>query len=212
MVRGKASPDKTYVSDKILGRLFRALQGKIASAVNGIGSTGSEFVQDHRVTDIVEKFRHNPRYPELVDRMERAVRQYMSDRVDHLREKENRTSGILRGVNEENVEEIVDWKSLYFQKKRDDIIDKDGFTSVRPELVAAVLYQVGMEEEKQWREARKGTPSGVSYPDSGGPMEFVWGVVDLELRKEVFCKGRNAMVVDDRMEATYMMGISKRKA
>ena len=184
-----------YESNKILGRLFRTLRGKMDLLIRSMGEPEGGFVLDPRVTRILDRFSGH-QHLDVTRRMETALSDYMADKAEFIKQQETPEPS-SKEETEKRIGNFVYWKLQYSQEKRKEVMNGNDYYLMKPALIAAVLYKVGLEREEKFRKERQESLFG-------GPMEFVWNVVGNELCRDVFGDQENSILVDRNVERAFM--------
>ncbi|KAL7568845.1 hypothetical protein ACA910_007257 [Epithemia clementina (nom. ined.)] len=223
VTNGHVGTDRSYKSKKVLGRLNRALREKMAVVIGGMDTAAKDLDLDGRITEVVDGFRQDELYDNFLDKMKDAVDCYLCDIAQyHAQNSFNHGNAGKLEDDEEKLEafaKLDDWKTAYFDRKRRELMGSEGWlessnpdirrlfgrngcAEIRRDLRAALLYMAGWEKHQTWSVKREQTSIGVQYENSGGPMEFVWGVAG----KELFClfgQDKNSLLLNSSVEPVF---------
>lgn len=183
----------SYESKRILGRLYRKIKHRMKHVINGFELLPEKCglpdkiqkiidqVMDYFSENSVEYFENSVEYFEKESRD--MIEKYMEDRVDYISNKPNADGRVQQKNRQETqraIDEFYEWKE---GKMRNLKVQPKLHLPVPDslEIHAAICYKTGLELEEEYRARRKNTDFGVQNPNTGGPMECVWGIYQREL-------------------------------
>ena len=207
----------------MLGTLFDALKNRMELAMSGSESVDGEMKLDPLISKLVDPYRGNQEWRQLEMRMRTAVELYITEKAKYW---ENRSVGSHDRIvadasfgnnkNDQEKEQAAEegrrhyetWKLEYFTRARTELgrgeesRNQTQLWEVKPQVWGATLYMVGWECHQEWTHKRQETSHGVQHKHAGGPMEFVWGVAEGELLKDVFYT--KSLIVAEEVEALVL--------